>query len=438
MSKPSNASQPLAVQPVYLAASAINSVIHALPVGTAYFIGIVLITMFTGQLVHHQGSLARAALPYVLHLHWGWHRIERALERGKVSLDALFEQAFTWCFGCLPIEPVCLGKEQRTVHAIDSSTVVRLRAKKQRCALLGKGYCQRAQRAVPANIVAALTTVVLIRGIRVGVVRRTRFGATCQEAVAQVFADLPESAAKRLFCVDAGIATIEQFRAATEQDALVGRLRKNVTLRRAPAPKRPGKRGRSALHGPVLHPGAKRPEGRPDEDTTIRIEEREVRVRRWRNLHFRETPRTLLDVVRVDDPTYTRPLLIGTTARELTTAEIRLAYHHRWPIETNFYVAQGTCAMEMPRAWTKNAIERRISLALLAGSLLKAIAAACGPLPMGPWDVKAVASAGRLANHLALHAANFVLLALTGLAPRTYRKSTTPTETAELQLPLAA
>ena len=93
--------------------------------------------------------------------------------------------------------------------------------------------------------------------------------------------------------MDAGIATIEQFRAATEQDALVGRLRKNVTLRRAPAPKRPGKRGRPALHGPVVHPGAKRPEGRPDEDTTIRIEDREVRVRRWRNLHFRETPRTL-------------------------------------------------------------------------------------------------------------------------------------------------
>ena len=167
--------------------------------------------------------------------------------------------------------------------------------------------------------------------------------------------------------MDAGIATIEQFRAATEQDALVGRLRKNVTLRRAPAPKRPGKRGRSALHGPVLHPGAKRPEGRPDEDTTIRIEEREVRVRRWRNLHFRETPRTLMDVVRVDDPAYKRPLLIGTTARELTTDEIRSAYAHRWPIETNFYVAQGTCAMEMPRAWSATAVERRISLALLGG-----------------------------------------------------------------------
>jgi hypothetical protein len=291
---------------------------------------------------------------------------------------------------------------------------------------------------VQANIVAVLTTVVLIGGVRVGLVRRTRCGTTCQEAVANIFADLPESAEKRLFSVDAGIATIEQFRAATERDALVGRLRKNVTLRRAPYPNRPGKRGRPALHGPVLHPGAKRPEGRADEDSTIRIADREVRVRRWRNLHFRETPQTAIDVVRVDDPAFKRPLVIGTTAHELTTAEVRIAYGHRWPVETNFYVAQGTCAMEMPRAWNETAVERRISLALLSGSLLKAIAAACGSLPMGPWDVKAVASAGRLANHLALHSANFVALALTGLAPRTYRKISEAKETSELQLPLAA
>ncbi len=291
---------------------------------------------------------------------------------------------------------------------------------------------------MPANIVAALTTVVLIGGVRVGVVRRTRFGATCQEAVAQVFADLPESPGKRLFSVDAGIATIEQFQAATEREALVGRLRKNVALRRAPNPKRPGRRGRPALHGPVLHPGAKRPEERADEDVTIRVEGREVRVRRWRNLHFREAPQASLEVVRVDDPAYKRPLLLGTTARELTTDEIRTAYGHRWPIETNFYVAQGTCAMEMPRAWSATAVERRISLALLAGSLLKAIAAACGPLPMGPWDWKAVSSAGRLANHLAIHVGNFVPLALRGLAPRTYRKITEAKETTKLQLPLAA
>jgi len=407
-------------------------------VGTAYFIGVALITMFTGQLVHHQGSLARAVLPYVVHLRWGWHRVERAMARGRLVLDALFDQAFTWCLESLPVEPVRLGRERRTVHAIDSSTVARLCANKKRCALLGKGYCHRAKRAVQANIVAALTTVVLIRGVRVGLVRRTRCGASCEDAVSQVFAALPPSPEKRLFSVDAGIATVAQFRAATEQEALVGRLRKNVALRRSPTPRRPGRRGRPARHGPVLHPGAKRPEGRAEEDITIRVAEREVRIRRWKNLHFRYAPQTSLDVVRVDDPAYKRPLLIGTTASELTTDEIRAAYGHRWPVETNFYVAQGTCAMEMPRAWSETGIERRISLALLAGSLLKAIAAACDPLPMGPWDVKAVASAGRLANHLALHATNFVPLALKGCAPRTYRKIADPKETTELQLPLAA
>jgi hypothetical protein len=280
--------------------------------------------------------------------------------------------------------------------------------------------------------------VVLVQGIRVGLVRRTRFGTTCEEAVAQLFADLPASADKRLFSVDAGIATCAQFQEATEQDALVGRLRQNATLRRAPRPRRPGRRGRPPLHGPTLHVGAKRPEGRPDEDFTIEVEERRVRLRRWRALHFARAHQSIIDVVRVDDPAYKRPLLIGTTARELTTEEIRAAYRHRWPVETNFYVAQGSCAMEMPRAWSERAVERRISLALLCGSLLKAMAAACEALPMGPWDRKAVSSAGRLANHLDILAVNFAALALKGVAPRKYSKIAGTQETADLQLPSAA
>jgi hypothetical protein len=291
---------------------------------------------------------------------------------------------------------------------------------------------------VKANLVAALTTVVWVRGVRVGLVGRTRFGTSSAEAVAKIFADLPASQDKRLFSVDAGIATVEQFRAATAQDALVGRLRRNVALRRAPRQQRRGQRGRPPRHGPVLHPGAKHPEGHPDEDLLSRVEEREVRVRRWNNLHFARAHQTLLAVVRVDDPAYKRPLLVGATARELTTAAIRAAYGHRWPSETHFYVAQGSWAMELPRAWSERAVERRLSLALLAGSLLKAIAAGCAPLPMGPWDLKAVSSAGRLANHLGLQAGNFATLALQGIAPRKYRKSVDAKETADLQLPLAA
>ena len=50
---------------------------------------------------------------------------------------------------------------------------------------------------------------------------RTGLGTSCAEAVAQFFADLPASPDKRLFSVDAGIATVEQFKAAIHRDALV-------------------------------------------------------------------------------------------------------------------------------------------------------------------------------------------------------------------------
>jgi hypothetical protein len=101
MLKPHKTPRSLAASPVYLAASAINSVIHPVPAGTAYCIGIVLLTMFTGPLLSPQGSLARAALPYVLPVRWGWHRVERALERGKVALDGLCARACSWCLAYL-------------------------------------------------------------------------------------------------------------------------------------------------------------------------------------------------------------------------------------------------------------------------------------------------------------------------------------------------
>ena len=122
-----------------MASAAVSSLIESLPSGTAFFIGVVLIVMMTGRLVQSKGSLARAVLPLVVHLRWGWHRVERAMERGKFSLDGLFDGAFTWCVTNLPVEPVRLGCQQREVLAIDSSTIARWRSG-DRLALAGKGY----------------------------------------------------------------------------------------------------------------------------------------------------------------------------------------------------------------------------------------------------------------------------------------------------------
>src|ERR1700739_3826447 len=156
--------------PLYLAAAAVHSLIQPLPSGTAFCIGVVLIVMMTGRLVQTKGSLARAVLPFAVHLHWGWHRVERAMERGTFSLDAMFDRASDWCLAHLPLDPVRLGCEHRELQPSDSSTIARLRAG-PRLALAGKGYCHRAGRAVRANIVAALTAVVMIQGGGVGLVR---------------------------------------------------------------------------------------------------------------------------------------------------------------------------------------------------------------------------------------------------------------------------
>jgi hypothetical protein len=237
--------------------------------------------------------------------------------------------------------------------------------------------------------------------------------------------------------VDAAIATKEQFAAATRERALAGRLRRNCRLRCAPRPPN-GKRGRNPIHGKAIHPGRAQPEVRPAEDFKMVGEKGEIRVRRWNNLHYEGYHETTLDVMRIDDPAYAEPLLVGTTARELKTAELLKAYPHRWPVETLFYIGQDTTATEKPRAWTEQAVERRIGLGLMSGSLLKAIAAMGEGIAMGPWDLKPQPTAGRLANHLDIHAANFSALALKGVAARNYRKNPKRAQVKDLQRKKAA
>jgi hypothetical protein len=94
--------------------------------------------------------------------------------------------------------------------------------------------------------------------------------------------------------------------------------------------------------------------------------------------------------------------------------------------------------MEMPRAFTENAVTRRISLSLLCGCLLKAIAARCEPIALGPWDRKPQRTAGRLANFLNQQAVIFSRVALEDVSPRNYRKNQNAKESEDLELKQAA
>jgi hypothetical protein len=190
--------------------------------------------------------------------------------------------------------------------------------------------------------------------------------------------------------------------------------------------------------GAVIHPGRAGPEVAPDGEGHLPGEAGRIRLRRWHLLHYEEFPPIRLEVGRMDDPAYDAPLLVGPTACELTSEEGGAGSRHRWPGETHCFVAPDTTAMEMPRAWTATALERRSSWALLAGSLLQAIAAVCAPQAMGPWDRQPVRSAGRLANYLDLQAWHFAALALAGVAPRNYRKNPKGLQSKDLQRRKAA
>ena len=110
-----------------------------------------------------------------------------------------------------------------------------------------------------------------------------------KRAVAKVFQDLPECSGYRLLVVDAGIATHKQFAAASNKDALLGRLRINSKLRCAPPPRpeRPGP-GCPKKHGDILNPGWDTPEVLPDEELIAMHLKGELRLRRWKNLHFED------------------------------------------------------------------------------------------------------------------------------------------------------
>ncbi len=71
---------------------------------------------------------------------------------------------------------------------------------------------------------------------------------------------------------------------------------------------------------------------------------------------------------------------------------------------------------------------RRISLAMLAGFLLKAIAANCESLPIGPWDRRPQPTAGRLSNYLDIQIQNFVALAESGSQIQKLPKNSKPSQ----------
>ncbi len=95
--------------------------------------------------------------------------------------------------------------------------------------------------------------------------------------------------------------------------------------------------------------------------------------------------------------------------------------------------------MEMPRAWTNNAIQRRIGKRLVGRFFAKKRSSSvCEPIATGPWDRKPQSTAGRLSHHLNLRVNDFSALALVGVKSRNYRKIKNPQKIKDFHVSEAA
>jgi hypothetical protein len=330
--------------------------------------------MMPGRLMPYKGRRARAVLPCVVHLPWGWHRVARAMERGKGKRDDVFAGAFPWGADQRDMAVVRLGALEREGISLDRATLARRRCQVGTADRCGTGSGHRARRAVRGPIVAAAVRVAWMRGVRGGLVRRVRCGVRWEAAVEKRLHDGPKSPGHPRVVVDAGIAATGQWADATPERAVLGRWRIHGQGRGAPPPPH-GTRGRDPLHGPVLPPGRGAPEVTPDEDITDAGAKGAVRLRRGQTGLDAGDEQTPLAVLRVDDPASERPRGLGTTARELTIQACADAYPPRWPVETLCDIGEETTATEKPSAWTAQAVERCRGLGVLRGALLKAMAA---------------------------------------------------------------
>jgi len=422
---------------VYLVSASIGSLVAGLPAGTSYFVAVVLVAIMCGRLTQSRGSLARAVYPFVLHLKWGWHRAERALNRSLSSIDSLVEESYAWTLENLPVEPLSLGENKRQLLALDTTAIARLRAESKRVGLLGKGYCHQAGKAVKAHIGGALVHVCLIRSVRVGLLRAFSIEGNEDEVLTRLFSEAEKLEGNYLILADAKIGTKERFAKATKEKALAARLRTNAKLRREPGP-RSGKAGRPPIHGAVIHPGYKEVEEAADEEYYYEMEGYNARVRCWHNLHYDEYPEVKLEVLRVEDSRYKEPLLVGTTASELKTEEFYEAYPQRWPVETLFYVGQAQGGTEEVKAWSEKGVRSRVGLGLISASLLKAIAANEEAIAIGPWDKEPKRTAGRLSNFLNTFGDSLLELSVEKARLRNYRKIENTKETSNSEDLLAA
>ena len=189
--------------------------------------------------------------------------------------------------------------------------------------------------------------------------------------------------------------------------AIVARVAKNFTARRAQPPAYPG-RGRPATRGELVRPlartyrGRARPATPPDRVTTWQEGEAVLRAEQWDALVLPDAPpgSPACGVVAIDHPRHPEPLL-RASPRAVAPRALRDLYADRWPGEQLPLAAKQMLGAGRQFVSAPATCQRLPGLALLAGAILSYAAATQPAVPTGFWDRRPQPTPGRVRRLLA-------------------------------------
>jgi hypothetical protein len=203
-----------------------------------------------------------------------------------------------------------------------------------------------------------------------------------------------------LLVVDRGFG-VAALQAATATRFLA-RLPQNGTARRATPPAYTG-RGRPPTRGVLVRPLPRTDRGRtiaatpPDAVTTGQEDATEVRAATWRDLVLpaADADAPVFGVIAIHDSRHPAPLLLASSVA-LSPRAARDLDADRWPVEPVPLAAKQVLGAERAVVSAPETCQRLPEMALVAGAILRYLAATTLAPATGFWDRRPRPTAGRL------------------------------------------
>jgi hypothetical protein len=383
---------------VYRVVTVRCAVVAPLPIGTNRGLLDLVWMLRSGRLVAARGAL----FPALSDLGWPAARVRRAwavLGQGAWTSDRLRPHWATlvaregrWH----PQEPA----RDRPV-AVDVTGVWRPRLRD--CPTThDHGAAGNALPAIPVGIIARIGRVGTQRlGVPLGLVRADP-ADSCPTAHPQALltAAVARMEPADLWVVDRGFGVAALQAVAAPRD--LARVPQNLTARRATPPPYTG-RGRPATRGALVRPLARTDRGRaiaappPDAVTTWTEDGTDLRAETWTEVALPDagTEAPTCQVMAIDDPRHPAPLVLAR-AVALSPQAARTLDADRWPVEQLPLAAKHLLGAERSFVSAPETCQRLPEVAVLAGAILRYLAATTPLCATGFWDRRPQPTAGRL------------------------------------------